>query len=51
MGPNYQGWMEYESFWIAGYRKKMMRTTTHVTIPAVLVMLALLFGAWALWTR
>ena len=37
MGPNYQGWMEYESFWIAGYRKKMMRTTTHVTIPAVLV--------------
>lgn len=44
MGPNYQGWMEYESAWIAGYRKKMMRTTTHVTIPAVLVMLALLFG-------
>lgn len=36
MGTTYQQWMEYESFWIGGYRKKLMRTTTHVTIPLVL---------------
>ena len=44
MGTNYQQWMEYESFWIGGYRKKLMRTTTHVTIPLVLGILTVLFG-------
>ena len=33
MGPNYKNWMDYELRWLAGYRKKLMRTTTHVTIP------------------
>ena len=44
MGPNYQAWMDYESAWIAGYRKKLMHTTTHITIPAVLAGLVLLLG-------
>lgn len=45
MGNNYQAWMDYESKWIAGYRKKLMRTTTHITIPIVLVFLTLFMGA------
>jgi len=44
MGSTYEAWMDYESKWIAGYRKKLMRTTTHVTIPAVLAILTLLLG-------
>lgn len=40
----YREWMDYELSWIAGYRKKLMRTTTHFTIPAVIIGLALLFG-------
>lgn len=47
MGEKYREWMQYESEWIGGYRKKLMRTTTHITIPSVIVCLALLFGALA----
>ena len=36
MGNNYEAWMDYESKWIAGYRRKLMRTTTHITIPITL---------------
>lgn len=36
--------MEYESAWIGGYRQKLMRTTTHITIPVVMGLLAVLFG-------
>ena len=44
MGPNYKNWMDYELRWLAGYRKKLMRTTTHVTIPLVIVFLTLFMG-------
>ena len=44
MGNNYQQWMEYEMKWLGGYRKKLMRTTTHITIPVVIVFLTVFFG-------
>lgn len=47
MVSSYQSWLEYEAVWIGGYRRKLMRTTTHVTIPAVLVLMALLLGGLA----
>ena len=37
MSENYKKWMAYELAWIAGYRRKLMRTTTNITIPALLV--------------
>ena len=45
MGNNYQQWMEYEMKWLGGYRKKVMRTTTHITIPVTVVFLTVFFGA------
>ena len=47
MGNNYEAWMDYESKWIAGYRRKLMRTTTHITIPITLGFLTLFMGAVA----
>ena len=44
MSENYKKWMAYELAWIAGYRRKLMRTTTHITIPAVLVFMTAFLG-------
>lgn len=44
MSETYQNWMNYEERWLDGYRKKVMRTTTHITIPVVIVMLTVFFG-------
>lgn len=44
MDKAFERWMAYEEEWIAGYRRKLMRTTTHVTIPVVLVFLTLFMG-------
>lgn len=41
MGSSYEKWMAYEEAWIAGYRRKLMRTTTHITIPITLAFLTL----------
>lgn len=44
MSEIYQKWMDYEERWLDGYRKKTMRTTTHVTIPVTMAFLALFFA-------
>lgn len=44
MGNNYQKWMDYEQRWLDGYRKKLMRTTTHITIPVVIVFMTVFLG-------
>lgn len=42
--------MDYEMKWLGGYRKKVMHTTTHITIPVVMVFLTAFSGECPLWT-
>lgn len=44
MGNSYQEWMKAELAWLGVYRKKLMRTTTHITIPVMMVFLTVFFG-------
>lgn len=50
MGNNYQQWMDYEMKWLGGYRKKLMHTTTHITIPVV-VFFTVFFGVMSFFDR
>lgn len=48
MEANFQQWIDEEKKWMAGYRKKTMRTLTHITAPCVIIGLALFFGVMML---
>lgn len=44
MENKYQQWMNYEMKWLGEYRRKLMRTTTYITIPVVIVFLTVFMG-------
>lgn len=47
MGANLQKWIEKEKQWMTAYRRRTMRTLTHVTTPLVIVLLAVFFAGMA----